>query len=85
MGIFKPGGPLAPNDPVNIHRKELNEIHGQVERGDLYIALLSPRQTGKTTLLYQVQDELHGKGYGVVYLDLENLGGLDELTFYQRF
>ena len=84
MGIFKPGGPLAHDDLVNIRRKELDEILQLVEHGELYIALRNARQTGKTTLCYQAQHELRGKGYGVAYLDLENLGGLDELAFYQR-
>lgn len=84
MGIFKLGGPLESDDPVNIRRKELDEILHQVEHGDLYIALRSSRQTGKTTLLYQAQDELRNKGYGVVYLDLENLKGLNEPAFYQH-
>ncbi len=84
MGIFKPGGPLEPDDPVNIRRKESVEILGHIEHEDLYIALRSSRQTGKTTLLFRLQDELISKGYGVVYLDLQNLEGLDKLAFYQH-
>ena len=80
MGIYKLRGPLEPHDVVNIRRKELEDIRKEVR--DSYIALFSPRQTGKTTLLRQLQEELHGKGYGVVYISLEGLEELDEPDFY---
>jgi len=84
MAIFKkPGGPLSPDDELNILRKELDEILRNVKQDDLYIRLLSPRHTGKTTLLYKIQDELHGKGYAVVYLNMGLLTGLDESSFYK--
>ncbi|MGK7875348.1 MAG: AAA-like domain-containing protein [Xenococcaceae cyanobacterium] len=85
MTAFIAGGALNPQKHQNIiiHRPELDLILEHLEREDLYIILQSPRQTGKTTLLYQIQDCLHGKGYGVVYLDLAGLNHLSESEFYQ--
>ncbi len=85
MGIFKAGGGLNPKRYENIivHRAELDRILNHIENEELYIALRSPRQTGKTTLLYQIQAHLHGHGYGVAYLDLSNVGDLNKVEFYQ--
>ncbi len=85
MVVFKAGGALNPEEHCNIivHRAELDLFIKHIENGELYIALRSPRQTGKTTLLYQIQACLHGQGYGVVFLDLSGLNDLDKADFYQ--
>jgi len=72
--IFKTRGPL---DPVNdsaiyVPRPELDQLlrAAQLTRVDAYLALLSSRQTGKTTLLYQLRHRLRPRGYGVALIDL---------------
>jgi len=62
----------------------LEEIINFIAAKDGYIALQGPRQTGKTTLLYQVQTKLHKKSYGVVYIDLQGMKSLGKEMFYQR-
>ena len=84
MVIFVAGGPLNPTEHQNIivRRPEFDIILNNIENSDLYIALTSPRQTGKTTLLYQIRSYLNKIGYGAVYIDLENYSELDEDSFY---
>lgn len=72
--IFKTRGPL---DPVTDHaiivpRPELDNLlrAAQATTVDAYIAILSSRQTGKTTLLYQLRHRLRPRGYGVALIDL---------------
>lgn len=85
MTIYETAGGLNPEEhrDIIIHRPVLNRILSHIENEDNYIALGSPRQTGKTTLLFQIQDCLHGPDYGVAYLDLSGLDNLDEADFYQ--
>ena len=86
MGTFVAGGPLNPTIHQNIiiRRSQLDHILNNIINGDLYIAICSPRQTGKTTLLYQIQACLSKQEYGVSYIDLENFGDLDKTSFYQE-
>ncbi|MBI1930704.1 AAA-like domain-containing protein, partial [Candidatus Poribacteria bacterium] len=85
MTPFKAGGALNPEEysHIIVHRPELDRILDHIDKEDLYIALRSPRQTGKTTLLYQIMAHLHGHGWGVVHLDLSGLSNLDGPAFYQ--
>jgi hypothetical protein len=86
MAVFQAVGGLHPEEHsrIIVQRPELDHLLAHVENGDLYVALSSPRQTGKTTLLYQLQARLHGHGYGVVYLDLSGLNDLSKAQFYQH-
>jgi len=86
MAIFETGGALHPEEHFHImvQRPELDRILAHIQNDDLYVALQSPRQTGKTTLLYQIQARLHGHGYGAVYLDLSGLSDLRKAQFYQK-
>jgi len=85
MTVFKAGGGLNSEryQDIIVRRSEMDRILSHVEDEDLYIALKSPRQTGKTTLLYQVQQQLTSQRYGVAYLDLSDFSGLSEDEFYQ--
>ncbi len=72
--VFKTRGPL---DPVTDHaicvpRPELDQLlrAAQAPAIDAYLAILSSRQTGKTTLLYQLRARLRPRGYGIVLVDL---------------
>ncbi len=87
MTIFKASGALNPEDHRNIivHRIELDEIITHIENKDEYLVLQAPTQSGKTTLLYQIQSRLHQHGYGVVYLDLSLLADLEPAQFYPMF
>jgi DNA invertase Pin-like site-specific DNA recombinase len=85
MAAFQAVGGLHPEEHSHIivRRPELDHLLAHVQNGDLYVALSSRRQTGKTTLLYQLQARLHGHGYGVVYLDLSGLNDLSKAQFYR--
>ena len=82
MTVFKSGGGLDPEADRNIiiERPELDRVFAHIKTEDLYVALRSPRQTGKTTLLFQLQSRLQESGYGAAYIDL---GGLSEAAFYE--
>jgi len=72
--VFKTRGPL---DPVNdsalyAPRPELDRLLHAVQATtiDAYMAILGSRQTGKTTLLYQLRHRLRPRGLGAALLDL---------------
>jgi hypothetical protein len=74
QSIFKTRGPL---DPVNdsaiyVPRPELDQLlrAAQATTVDAYLAILSSRQTGKSTLLYQLRHCLRPRGLGVALIDL---------------
>jgi hypothetical protein len=74
QSIFKTRGPL---DPVNdsaiyVPRPELAQLlrAAQATTVDAYLAILSSRQTGKSTLLYQLRHCLRPRGLGVALIDL---------------
>jgi len=68
---------------VLINRKEVQSLLKHLSSNDLYVALHNPRQTGKTTLLFQLQDQLRQDGYGVAYVDLEGRQDLPKAKFYE--
>lgn len=84
--IFKTRGPLDPvNDrAVYVPRPELERLLSAVQatRVDAYIAILSSRQTGKTTLLYQLRHRLRPLGIGVALIDLAVLHDQTEERLY---
>ena len=72
--IFRTTGPLDfdKDRPVYVERPELQEIFREIRRPyvESYLALLGPRQTGKTTLLFRVYREQKRAGEPVAFLDL---------------
>ena len=85
---FKYTGPLDPESDslVRIMREaELKEVIDGV-RNNTYYAVVAPRQTGKSTFLFQLMNELPKNlpGYQGVYLTLEDLIHADRQEFYQR-
>lgn len=86
MTDFQYGRPLNPiddGDDIIIKRAELYDTLNHLQNEDRYIALCSPRHTGKTTLLYQIQEHIRQQGNGVAYLDLSGFDDLDKPNFYQ--
>lgn len=86
---FKYTGPLDPevDSLVRIMRHaELKEVINGV-RNNTYYAVVAPRQTGKSTFLFQLLHELSNTlpGYQGVYLTLEDLIHADRKEFYQSF
>lgn len=75
--IFKTRGPLDPvtDSAICVPRPELDQLlrAAQAPTVDAYAAILSSRQTGKTTLLYQVRARLRPRGYGVALVDLAGM------------
>ncbi|MBI4789507.1 MAG: AAA-like domain-containing protein [Chloroflexi bacterium] len=85
--IFKTRGPL---DPVTDHaicvpRPELDQLlrAAQAPTVDAYLAILSSRQTGKTTLLYQLRARLRPRGYGIALIDLSVVQDQAEPELYR--
>ncbi|MBI3537350.1 MAG: AAA-like domain-containing protein [Chloroflexi bacterium] len=85
--LFKTRGPLdAESDAALIvDRPELATLlrATQSPTVDAYYAILSARQTGKTTLLYQLRARLRARGYGVALLDLSGVREQPEPEFYR--
>lgn len=73
---------LTKHSAVVIERSKFKAMLEHIANDDLYIALHNPRQTGKTTTLYQMKKSLHGKGYGVSYIDLEGQDDMSKEAFY---
>jgi hypothetical protein len=72
--IFKTTGPLDYDQdrPIYVERVERQAILREINRPYVegYVALLGPRQTGKTTLLFHIYHELRRAGEPVAFLDL---------------
>ncbi len=85
--VFKTRGPL---DPVNdsaicAPRPELEQLLRAVNAPtvDAYMAILSSRQTGKTTLLYQLRQRVRPRGIGVALVDLTMVRDQPEEQLYR--
>ena len=74
MREFNTAGPIIPEDHYHIAplaRLDRDELLRLIERKK-YFVLHAPRQTGKTTILRALRDELNGSGqYRCVYVDVE--------------
>lgn len=85
--LFKTKGPLDPirDKAILIERRELNTIVRSATQASVpsYLALLSPRQTGKTTLLYHARAVLQQRGCAIAFVDLSPLEAQDEESCYQ--
>lgn len=84
--VFKTRGPLDPvtDRAVYVPRPELERLlrAAQATSVDAYLAILSSRQTGKTTLLYQLRHRLRPRGIGVALIDLAVLHDQSEERLY---
>jgi hypothetical protein len=84
MTTFITNGPLNSDEhkAVLIQRSKLAKIAKQIHESDLYVAIHNPRQTGKTTALFELQEILLAEGLGVAYVDLEGRFDLTKPNFY---
>ncbi len=84
--IFKTRGPLDPDEDstILVPRPELSQVlrHARAPQVDAYVALLSSRQTGKTTLLYQVCANLRAPGFATVLIDLGSVQDQPAVQLY---
>lgn len=87
LQVFKTRGPLDPvtDHAVCVQRPELDQLlrAAQAPAIDAYLAVLSSRQTGKTTLLYQLRARLRPRGYAVVLIDLAVTRNQAEAELYR--
>ncbi|MBI5652214.1 MAG: AAA-like domain-containing protein [Chloroflexi bacterium] len=85
--IFKTRGPLDPiqDHSVCVLRPELAQVVrlARASQVDAYAALLSSRQTGKTTFLYQLSAQLRSPGFGLVLIDLGSVQDQPEVQLYR--
>jgi len=84
--VFKARGPLDPerDRAITVEREELREIVRLATQTTVsnYVAVLSSRQTGKTTMLYHARAVLIDAGFAVVLIDLSVLRNQDEAACY---
>ncbi len=84
--VFKTRGPLDPvaDRAIYVPRPELDQLLRAVQAPavDAYLAILSSRQTGKTTLLYQFRAHLRSRSYGVALIDLGVVRDQTEAELY---
>ena len=85
--IFSTKGPLDPTKgkDILVERRELWQIIRLATHASVYgyAAVLSPRQTGKTTLLYHARSILAEQDCGIAYVDLSPLENRDEASCYE--
>ena len=74
MRFFNTAGPIIPEDHYHIsplERVDRDEIFRLIEQ-KRYFVLHAPRQTGKTSMLFALRDELNATGqYRAVYVNVE--------------
>ncbi len=84
--FFKTKGPLDPelDRDLYVERKELNDLLFLCRQPTVYSygALLSSRQTGKTTLLYRLRQELRSS-LPAAFIDLSVLRNQDEAVCFR--
>ncbi len=85
--VFKTRGPLDPTADAHVcvPRPELDQLLRAVHAPtvDAYLALQSSRQTGKTTILYQLRARLRPRGYGAALVDLAVIREQSEAELYR--
>lgn len=82
---FNTSGPLNPllhKDNI-VERNELYNCLSIIKNSDEFVSIFGPRQFGKTTMLYQLQNILVPDRLGVAYIDFENMANFDISKFYK--
>lgn len=80
--MFQTEGPLHPSSPLFVGRTaEIEKLAGWIDRADCVGAVSGARQTGKTSLLLQLQQRSQNK-YGFVFIDLEAIYSADAKLCY---
>ena len=84
MREFNTFGPTYPQLHYHIDRQAIKaQIHGKIDRAR-YFTLNAARQIGKTTVFHEMVEELEaGQEYFCIYLDFEDLVGLEEARLYE--
>jgi hypothetical protein len=72
--IYTPGGPLSVTDPIYVSRTADRELLDAVSRGQLCF-ILTPRQMGKSSLMYRTAASVRSLGIRSVVVDLTGIGG----------
>jgi hypothetical protein len=84
--VFKTRGPLDPvtDSAICVARPELDYLlrAAHAPTVDAYLAVLGSRQTGKTTLLYQLRARLRPRGLGIALVDLAGVSDQPEDRLY---
>jgi hypothetical protein len=87
LSVFKTRGPLDPVNDSAIYapRPELDRLLNAANAPtvDSYYAILGSRQTGKSTLLYQLRHRVRPRGIGVVLIDLALVRDQPEEQLYR--
>ncbi len=85
--VFKTRGPLDPvgDNAICVPRPELGTLvrAANAPTIDSYYLVLGSRQTGKTTLLYQLRTRLRSRGFGIAFIDLSVVRDQPEPDLYQ--
>jgi hypothetical protein len=79
--MYTTNGPIETG--FRIKRSEEEIVWKLIVNGDAYVPLCCGRQTGKTTLMYQMRDRLRANGFGAAYLYLGGLKDLPAARFYE--
>jgi hypothetical protein len=88
---IRPYGPIRPRDPVlqipPLNRNGFSSILETAETTQMPTIFHGPYQSGKTSLLYSMSDDLSSRGYHVFFVDLDDAIQLENFTvegFYQE-
>lgn len=84
--VFIANGALNPDQysHILVSRQIIDDILSHITEQPQYITLNGSKCSGKTTILYQIINLLKKKRYGVVYLYLGDLHGIEPNNFYQK-
>ena len=82
---FKTNGPLfSTEDDSSVYiEREADKIAYNHIRNKNYIALIEPRQQGKTSLINHLMKKFISESYAFVYVDLTIMDKSDEVTWYR--
>lgn len=86
--IFEDSGTVKPEEAYyvpldNVTNRKKQDIKTMVDWGR-YFSIFAPRQSGKTTFLEGIRDELHSdRTYIVILLSFQNYSNLDKTRFYE--
>ena len=87
--MFEDSGTVNPKESYyillnNVTNTKNQDIKTMVDRGR-YFSIFAPRQSGKTTFLEELCQELHqDPTYIVISLSFQNLSNVDKRAFYKR-